>query len=144
MHIKNIEIEHVTQINRVHKKIKKYLENKGVKVFKMEIVRNRFVDTTVGCRVTIKESQKEELEKSDFWPEGIECRAWGKKYQFNKYRQQRRDMYDMYNERDEDDRNSWRYGRYEDQDRYDDRYDDQYEDRYEDRQEDNRYRHSRY
>ncbi len=52
------------------------MEKGGVKILKVQVVTNHFVDTIVGCKIII-------LEKKAFWKvinsDNIECRVWGKK-----------------------------------------------------------------
>ncbi len=63
----------------IEKKVKTYTEKGGVKILKVQVVKNYFVDTIVGCKIIILEKQKGILEGDKFWPDNIECRVWGKK-----------------------------------------------------------------
>ena len=132
MYIKNIEIDNLKQIDKVKEKVSNYLQKNGVKVFKMQVIRNRYVDTTIGCRITIRDSQREKIEQKSFWPAGIECRQWGRKRQYREYASDEENSYgnrwsDKYDRHNRNDRYS-RYDRYDNNDRYDryDRYETEY------------------
>ena len=98
MYVRNIEIANVEQAEAVKNKVNKYLADKGVKVFKIHVIKNRFVDTTVGCRVTIRENQRDRVERYGFWPDKIECRVWGRRrfYNDDKYDRNNDYEYDSY------------------------------------------------
>ena len=57
-------------------KVKQHAAEKGVKVMKTRIIHNRFCDYIVGCKMLVRESDKNKLLDQDIWPEGMECRLW--------------------------------------------------------------------
>ncbi len=58
MYVKNIEIECDEKTAEIEKKVKTYIEKGGVKILKVQVVKNHFVDTIVGCKIIILEKQK--------------------------------------------------------------------------------------
>ncbi len=79
MYVKNIEVECEEKTAEIEKKVKTYIEKGAVNILKVQVVKNHFVDTIVGCKIIILEKQKVVLEGDTFWPDNIECRVRGKK-----------------------------------------------------------------
>ena len=129
MFVKNIEVESKEKVHQAEEKVRKYLQSKDIHVYKAQVIKNRYVDTIVGCKITVAEQAKEKLEGSHFWPDHIECRPWGRKWQMrsNHEGSDERGRY----EDDDDDAHYYRRPKrnYADNDRrYDRHYDEDSED----------------
>jgi hypothetical protein len=118
MYVKNIEVESKEKVQQAEEKVRKYLQNKEIYVYKAQVIKNRFADTIVGCKITVAEQVKEKLEGSFFWPDHIECRPWGRKWQMKPNREEsnergHHEADDNYYRRKYDD-NERRYDRHND------------------------------
>ena len=60
-------------------------KKRGLRIMKVHVVKNDYVDNVVSCKITIAQEQKDIVENNTFWPKGIQCRAWGKKFIKNKH-----------------------------------------------------------
>ncbi len=58
MYVKNIELECNEKTPEIEKKVKTYIQKGGVKILKVQVVKNHFVATIVGCKMIILEKQK--------------------------------------------------------------------------------------
>ena len=61
--------------------VKQHAKKKGVRVMATRLIKNRFAEDIVGCRVTVPLSNVDELLDVRFWPEPIECREWAMRIQ---------------------------------------------------------------
>ena len=64
--------------------VKQHAKKKGVRVMATRLIKNRFAEDIVGCRVTVPLSNVDELLDVRFWPEPIECREWAMRIQKSK------------------------------------------------------------
>ena len=122
MYVKNIEIDSKHKVEQAEEKVRKYLLSKEIRVYKAQVIKNRFVDTVVGCKITIAENQKCRLEQPYFWPEHIECRPWGRKNVRYNVRERSNDHYeseDHYRRRHDDYYEEHSYDRHYDNDKND-------------------------
>ena len=65
--------------------VKRKYKNNNIRIMRMNVVRNKYCEDSVGCRVVVPESVSDTLTREDFWPEDIECRVWNKWTRNNMY-----------------------------------------------------------
>ena len=60
----------------VVKTVRSHAVRKGVRIIHAKVIRNRYCDDVVGCKLLVPKSQVSNLLEDDFWPDNIECRYW--------------------------------------------------------------------
>ena len=60
----------------VTRNIKEHAKSKGLRIMSQKVIRNRYVEDVVGCKIIIPMSQEHLALTPGFWPDGIECRHW--------------------------------------------------------------------
>ncbi len=78
LYLKNIlKPDDVTE-DELSSLITKYCKLKGIDVISAQIIYNRFSNTSVGCKITVPQSQASKAKEEVTWPDHIECRDWKK------------------------------------------------------------------
>ncbi len=78
--MRNIEANDRTE-EEICQDVKDYATSVGIRVMHTHIIRNRFCDDVVGCKIRVPTSQVEKAITWDTWPDDIECRLWEKRTQ---------------------------------------------------------------
>ena len=47
-----------------------------VRFMQVDVVKNRYCEDVVGCRIRVPTSQVERVTSIEFWPDDIVCRGW--------------------------------------------------------------------
>ena len=58
--------------------VKRKDKNNNIRIMRMNVVRNRYCEDSVGCKIVVPESVSDTLPSENFWPEDIECRVWSR------------------------------------------------------------------
>ena len=68
--------------------IRSYGKERGLRIMATEIIKNRYCDDVVGCKIKVPESQEQKAISGYFWPEDVLCRRWidyrGKGHRYHK------------------------------------------------------------
>ena len=56
--------------------VKDYAEHGGIRVMSAKVIKNRFCQDVVGCKVFIPEKQIRLACSPSFWPDPVSCRVW--------------------------------------------------------------------
>ena len=75
LYLKNVMVDRDTD-EEIGGNIKAFATSKGLRIMSHKVIRNRFVDDVVGCKITVPSSQEHLAITPGFWPTGIECRHW--------------------------------------------------------------------
>ena len=76
LYVKNIYQEEGTTDDDIIKQVKSHCSYYGIRVMSARVIKNRFVDDVVGCKITVPEDQAHLCLRNHFWPKPIECREW--------------------------------------------------------------------
>lgn len=105
MYVTNISMSLDDTEEDICRRIKQYAGNEGIRVMSARVIKNRYCDDVVGCKISVPQRQSDSLLYDDFWPSNIGCRKWsGRKQRDNK-------EWDSSQRRWED--NSWSRDNYE-------------------------------
>ena len=69
----------------VAERVREHGKRGGLNIIASRIVRNRFNDNIVGCRITVPERQQDDALGNRVWPAGIKCRRWEKREKSDEY-----------------------------------------------------------
>ncbi len=101
IYAKNIAREDMENDDAVKAKVRKYVKKKrDVRIVSIQVVRNKFCDDTVGCKLCIPANAMDYLLAPGFWPDDVQCREWsrrppnGRGQRSQRGRQDRRDTRD--------------------------------------------------
>jgi DNA-binding protein len=76
MYVKNIDVEERSNED-ICKDVRSYGRMVGLRIMTVEIVRNRYCEDVVGCRIRIPWEQVEKAVSIETWPNDVSCRKWG-------------------------------------------------------------------
>ena len=63
----------------VCKDVRSYGTLSGVRFMQVDVVKNRYCQDVVGCRIKVPASQADTVTSVEFWPDDVECREWRRK-----------------------------------------------------------------
>ena len=76
MYVQNIRREPGMSPGKVAALVRNHLKEKGVRCLYAEVIRNRYVDDTVGCKIIVPLRQKDKVIGIKIWPDKVKCREW--------------------------------------------------------------------
>ena len=121
-YIENISVDDEND-KAIGNSIKEYCRNKGIRVMSYKIIRNKFCFDTVGCKVTVPESQEYIVLDPLSWPQNIKCRRWKTKEEYFREKESFRwSSAWNYHENESENRNSRLYEDQNDNEYRNDRY----------------------
>ena len=80
--------------------VRRYCEDKGVRVMASRVVRNWHDDQLVGCKISVPERNMDTVIADRFWPHFITCRKWEVRKRTNRDDRYEQDGDNYQNERD--------------------------------------------
>ena len=134
LYLPNISRHPDDTLGEVAEIVREYGKNGGLNIISSRVVRNRFTDNTVGCRITVPERQVDDALGSRMWPSGMKCRRWEKREKSDEYqrshmsqrRQLNQNQRSKINWREDEDNDEWD-GWYQDEENRNERQDDYFE-----------------
>ena len=129
LYLPNISRHDDDTLGDVAERVREHGKRGGLNIISSRIVRNRFTDSTVGCRITVPERQQDDALGNRVWPSGMKCRRWEKRekseeYQRSHSRQRRQHNQNQgshmnWRENEVDNRDDGRYRERDDSGRHD-------------------------
>ena len=83
LYLPNITVHPGDTLAEIAERVREHAKFNGLHVITSRVVRNRYSDETVGCRITVPERQKDDALGNRIWPEGMKCRNWNSRPQEN-------------------------------------------------------------
>ncbi len=80
LYVRNIETGNLTD-EEICQDVKDYGTSVGIRIMYAHIVRNRFCEDVVGCKILVPDTKVEQATSWGTWPDDIECRKWEKRTQ---------------------------------------------------------------
>ena len=88
LYVKNISQEEGVSDEDIIEQVKSHAAYYGVKIMSARVVKNRFADNIVGCRITVPDEDAHLCLRNYIWPKPIECREWERGRGLNRSRRQ--------------------------------------------------------
>ena len=76
MYVQNIKRKPEMSMGKIASLVKSHLKEKGVRCLSAQVIRNRFVDDTVGCKIIVPLRKKDTVMGIKIWPNNVKCREW--------------------------------------------------------------------
>lgn len=107
IYVSNIARDVSESDDMVKSRVRKYVKKKSTaRIISVQVVRNRYSEDTVGCKLTIPISVQEILLAPGFWPEDVKCREWSRNRRPNE--RQKRDERTLHSsDRDRSGQDGW-------------------------------------
>ena len=80
MYVRNIEVNERSD-DEICRDMKLFGKSIGLRIMFTGIVRNRYCEDVVGCKIRIPTTQVDEATDISTWPDDVECRKWERKTQ---------------------------------------------------------------
>ena len=78
LYVRNISTEDRAD-DDICKDLRAYGQAVGLRIMNVEVVKNRYCQDVVGCRIKVPTSQVEKATSVELWPNEVECRKWAPK-----------------------------------------------------------------
>ena len=88
LYVRNLSVEDRTE-EEMCRDVKKFGKMVGIQIMTTEIIKNRYCQDVVGCKIRIPSYQVEKAQSVETWPDDVICRKWEAK----SYRGQRQGYY---------------------------------------------------
>ena len=75
MYLRNIRIDDEND-DQIFRMIKDHCNYSNVRIMSYKVIRNRYANDCVGCKIVIPLSQEHIVMRPEFWPCEVECRRW--------------------------------------------------------------------
>jgi len=76
LYVKNINVDEEERDEDIGHIVKDYAKQRNIRVMSTKVIRNKYVQDVVGCKLVIPQSQEHFVLAAEFWPHGITCRRW--------------------------------------------------------------------
>ena len=76
MYVQNIRRDPGMSLGKVAALVRGHLKEKGVRCLFAEVIKNRYVEDTVGCKIIVPLRQKDKVIGIKIWPDNVKCREW--------------------------------------------------------------------
>ena len=78
LYLQNVTMSDSDTETTITDSVKGYGTENGVNILSVYVIYNRYCDNIVGCKLSVPESQKDNIMADGFWPTDIICREWQK------------------------------------------------------------------
>ena len=76
MYVQNIKRPGNCSLGEMAQMVRSHLEGHGVRCISAQIIRNRYVEDTVGCKIIVPLRQRDNVIGIKIWPDNVRCREW--------------------------------------------------------------------
>ena len=76
LYVQNIKRKPDMSLGKIASLVKNHLKDKGVRCISAQVIRNRYVDDTVGCKIFVPLRQRDKVIGIKIWPDNVRCREW--------------------------------------------------------------------
>ena len=76
MYVQNLRRKRGQSLKEIADNVKKYCFKQDVRVMNAFVIRNKFVEDTVGCQLTVPLRQYDKVITDSFWPCEVTCKKW--------------------------------------------------------------------
>ena len=76
LYVQNIKRNDNSTLGEIASLVRSHLKGNGIRCLSAQVIRNRFVEDTVGCKIMVPLRQKDEVIGIKIWPDKIRCREW--------------------------------------------------------------------
>ena len=76
LYVQNIRKTPDMSLGRVASMVRNHLKEKGVRCLYAQVIRNRYMEDVVGCKIIVPLRQRDKAIGIKIWPDKVKCREW--------------------------------------------------------------------
>ena len=76
LYLKNISVDPSDTDDQICTHIRSHAKSQDLRVMNIDVIQSRYVQDTVGCKLTVPKYQAEDAKAAHTWPDYITCQDW--------------------------------------------------------------------